>query len=41
MYVNNTFPGGGANSSPFECGLDLVTSFQRIEYGQGKMVTLQ
>ena len=35
MYLQNKPP------SPCECGLDLMTCFQRIEYGKGKIVTLQ
>lgn len=35
MYLQNKLP------SPSECGLDLMTCFQRIEYGKGEIVTLQ
>ena len=33
--------GSKAYFPPFECGLGLVTCFQRVEYGKGKTVTSQ
>lgn len=38
VYVDTPFREVKLNSPPSECGLDLVTCFQNIEYGKKKRV---